>query len=100
MSEVKGMLKTYDRCGESIFLKTIGDRETDGGFTRWNKFEDAPEGWVYHSEPGTYAVTLCPMWYKNLAEARARCEKSGKCDDYLTVEVAEEMSNRFNEIPN
>lgn len=40
------------------------------------------------------------LWYKNLSEARARCEKSGKCDDYLTVEKAEEIINRFNEIPN
>lgn len=52
-------------------------------------------------ENGNESYLICGrLWYKNLAEARARCEKSGKCDDYLTVEIAEEMINRFNEIPN
>lgn len=57
MSEVKGILKTCDRCGETIFLKTIGDGEADGGFTRWNKFEEAPEGWGQRRD---IWVTLCP----------------------------------------
>lgn len=56
MSEVKGLLKTCDRCGETIFLKTIGDGEADGGYTRWNKFEAPPEGWDFHLKVGT----LCP----------------------------------------
>lgn len=34
MAEVKGMLKTCDRCGESVFLKVIGVGELDGGFTK------------------------------------------------------------------
>lgn len=45
MAETNGKLVTCDRCGKQIFLKTIGDEETDGGFTRWNKFEDFPAGW-------------------------------------------------------
>ena len=45
MAEVNGKLVTCDRCGKQIFLKTIGDEERDGGFTRWNKFEPFPEGW-------------------------------------------------------
>lgn len=45
-----------DRCGDSVFLKCIGEGETDGGYTRWNKFEADPEGWAYHSGIGK----LCP----------------------------------------
>lgn len=45
MAEVKGMMLICDRCSNSVFLKTIGDGEADGGYTRWNKFEDPPEGW-------------------------------------------------------
>lgn len=57
MSEAKGMLKTCDRCGETVFLKVIADGVTDGGYTRWNRFEDAPEGWEFwRKEIGT----LCP----------------------------------------
>lgn len=45
MAEVNGKLVTCDRCGKQIFLKTIGDEERDGDYTRWNKFEPFPEGW-------------------------------------------------------
>lgn len=56
MAEAKGLLKICDRCGETVFLKTIGDGEADGGYTRWNKFETPPEGWGYSLKVGT----LCP----------------------------------------
>lgn len=55
-TEVKGMLTTCDRCGVTCFRKCVGEGETDGGFTRWNKFEPYPDGWDYHSETGR----LCP----------------------------------------
>lgn len=56
MAEVKGKLCTCDRCGAQVFLKCTGENERDGGYTRWNTFEDYPEGWEYHSEVGR----LCP----------------------------------------
>lgn len=56
MAEVKGKLVSCDRCDTKIFLKCTGEGETDGGFTRWNKFETFPEGWEYHTEVGR----LCP----------------------------------------
>ena len=56
MAEATGLLKICDRCGETVFLKTIGDGEADGGYTRWNKFEAPPEGWDYSLKVGT----LCP----------------------------------------
>lgn len=55
-TEVKGMLTTCDRCGVTCFRKCVVEGETDGGFTRWNKFEPYPDGWDYHSETGR----LCP----------------------------------------
>lgn len=57
MAELKGMLKTCDRCGESVFLKVIGVKEMDGGFTKWSNFEDAPEGWIWHYD---MRKLLCP----------------------------------------
>ena len=51
MAEVCGKKITCDRCGKSIFLKCIGEGERDGGFTRWNKFEQRPEGWEKYEVP-------------------------------------------------
>jgi hypothetical protein len=65
MAETNGKLVTCDRCGKQVFLKCVGEGEADGGFTRWNKFENFPEGWEYHCEVGR----LCPDCngkYKNL----------------------------------
>lgn len=56
MAEQKGKLVTCDRCGETIFLKTTGEGELDGGFTRWNKFEPIPQGREHHCEVGL----ICP----------------------------------------
>lgn len=45
MAEQNGKLVICDRCGALVFLKTTGDGEADGGWTRWNKFEPFPTGW-------------------------------------------------------
>ena len=55
MARANGELRTCDRCGKTIFLKTTGDGERDGGYTRWNKFEKA-EGWTTEHDIGD----LCP----------------------------------------
>ena len=55
MARENGQLRTCDRCGKTIFLKTTGEGEQDGGFTRWNKFEEAP-CWTTEYEVGD----LCP----------------------------------------
>ena len=54
MSRVNGQMRTCDRCGKQVFLKTIGEGEADGGFTRWNNFEPA-EGWSVNKGD------LCPV---------------------------------------
>lgn len=66
MSEVKGKLQTCDRCGETIFLKTVGDGDADGGFTRWNKFEEAPEGWARRYDISSLLCPKCNKEYENL----------------------------------
>ena len=44
MSSANGQMLICDRCGAWTFLKCTGEGELDGGYTRWNEFEDAP-GW-------------------------------------------------------
>lgn len=56
MAEQNGKLVTCDRCDKMIFLKSTGEGERDGGFTRWNIFEPFPVGWEYHREVGM----ICP----------------------------------------
>jgi hypothetical protein len=77
MAEVNGKLVTCDRCRKQIFLKTIGDEEMDGGYTRWNKFEDFPEGWNMVGIPASVTmkksryVRVCPgcnETWNNIAE--------------------------------
>lgn len=55
MSSQNGKRVVCDRCGEQVFVKTIGDGEMDGGFTRWNKFDPLPNGWGYHK-----GKDMCP----------------------------------------
>lgn len=56
MSEVKGKLVSCDRCGKEHFLKLIGTKDLDGGYSRYDEFEDLPEDWLFLSQIGS----LCP----------------------------------------
>lgn len=51
-----GQLVTCNHCGTTTFLKCIGEGERDGGFTRWNNFENLPEGWSHYYD----GEDLCP----------------------------------------
>ena len=76
MAQINGRLTICDRCEEKVFSKCTGEGELDGGYTRWNKFEDLPEGWGWHSETGR----LCPKCndeYNSLIEKF----KSREADD-------------------
>lgn len=80
MGEVKGKLVTCDRCGKTVFLRTTGDGEMDGGFTRWNEFEPFPIGWDMRNDIGT----LCPKCsegYKNLLKSFMERVKDKEEDD-------------------
>lgn len=57
MSQTNGQLRTCDRCGNQVFLKCTGEREMDGGYTRWNTFDEkAAVGWSREHQIGD----LCP----------------------------------------
>ena len=45
MAKINGQIVICDRCGAQVFRRCTGDGETDGGFTRWNNFEELPAGW-------------------------------------------------------
>ena len=53
--KTNGRKITCDLCGAEIFVKTTGERELDGGYTRYNLFE-AAEGWNNTLEFGD----ICP----------------------------------------
>lgn len=65
MSEVEGKLVGCDVCGETVFLKHVGDGEGDGGFTRWRKYEKMPDGWGRSFGFGM----LCPSCSKRIKTA-------------------------------
>ena len=56
---IKGRLTKCDRCGTLLFCETNGEGEADGGYTRWNTFEESPEGWEQQRIAGKYK-SLCP----------------------------------------
>lgn len=55
MSDIKGLMRTCDRCGAWVFMKCVGEGSADGGYTRWNNFEPV-SGWDYIKDVGT----VCP----------------------------------------
>ena len=67
MSSIEGKLITCDLCGTSVFLKYLGKREADGGFTTWREYEKLPNGWNAISVRGY--DSLCPACSAQIAEA-------------------------------
>lgn len=64
--ESEGKLLGCDRCGAEVFLKLKGQKEMDGGYTRYNTFEDPPAGWFHSSDLGKRLCPDCAKEYKNL----------------------------------
>ena len=73
MSETIGKLCVCDRCGETVFLKAIAEKESDGGYTRWTEFEPFPDGWnprsvlILGNRPSVQIGTLCPVCNKGFS---------------------------------
>lgn len=80
MAEMNGRLIICDRCGETAFLKCTGEKERDGGYTRWNTFEAPPEGWGWHSETGRLCPS-CEREYTCLVEMFKNRRKEAQPDD-------------------
>ena len=67
MAEKKGKLLICDKCSATVFLECTGENERDGGYTRWNTFEEPPEGWNYVRDCETLN-RLCPKCFKKYQE--------------------------------
>lgn len=61
-----GQLLTCDRCGKAAFFRCTGEGELDGGYTRWNEFEEA-KGWSYEGCIGDLCPT-CTNEFKAMKE--------------------------------
>jgi hypothetical protein len=79
MARQNGELRTCDRCGVTKFFKTIGDCVTDGGYTRWNKFEEA-KGWTTERDIGD----LCPECSEVLENIKKKFKQ--KVDEFKNKE--------------
>ena len=60
MSATNGKRVVCDRCYAETFCKHTGTAETDGGYTRWNTFEEMPAGWEYIGNNIKGVQHLCP----------------------------------------
>ena len=56
MAEVKGKMITCNRDSNFVFLKRLVDGDTDGGFTKYERYEDLPSDWMFATQFGY----LCP----------------------------------------
>lgn len=61
----KGKMITCDRCGKTIFLEKIETRDTDGGYAKYDVYENA-EGWTH---PIGFC-DLCPICSDDLEEMK------------------------------
>lgn len=76
MSYLNGRKYFCDRCGATVFVKCCGEGETDGGYTRWNKFEPLPDGWK-----NTYDVgMLCPECSKQWNDVIDNFKRNGAAE--------------------
>lgn len=64
MATKLGKYYICDRCGTTSFCEKIGEGETDGGFTRFGKFEEA-KGWTTVYQEVSHGMRssklLCPV---------------------------------------
>lgn len=85
MSTQRGIRIECDRCGEQIFLKEleVEEKETDGGFTRWNKYkyEEKPKDWhrVYLGS-GCCSYDLCQECYSMWSDMSREFWKPSKAE--------------------
>lgn len=75
MAKVNGQLVTCDRCGKQIFRKCTGEGETDGGFTRWNTFEEMPDGWKLVAVPKSLSWGGNGNGYNDYMQVCSDCNK-------------------------
>ena len=52
MSTTFGKMLKCNRCGKERFLKYIKQDDLDGGYTKYDVYEDYPKEWLYETETG------------------------------------------------
>lgn len=62
-----GRLVTCDRCGTEIFLNRLGEKEQDGGFTKYHEYEPYPDDWE-HTLEGMDLCPTCNAYYEKMME--------------------------------
>lgn len=80
MAQKNGRLYICDRCGETTFCECNGEGERDGGYTRWNTFEEPPEGWGT-TRDCEKVFNICPSCneiYRNMIKTFERYVKVEK----------------------
>lgn len=60
-----GRLITCERCSKTLFLEQIGYDYTDGGYTKYAKYEPLPDEWDYTTQIG-YLCPECRAEYNRL----------------------------------
>lgn len=61
---INGTMEQCHRCESTVFRKHVGTGEADGGWSRWDKFEPFPDGWLYVGGVGN----LCPYCAEQFKE--------------------------------
>ena len=85
MSTKLGKYYICDRCGTTSFFEKIGEGETDGGFTRFDKFEEA-EGWN----------TVYPEASHDIGSSKLLCPECSKKYNKLMSEFFDDWRGDFN----
>lgn len=68
MSAIEGKMLTCDVCGKSIFLKFVGEREADGGYTKWREYENA-DGWSSIHVGKISLGNVCPKCFERIEKS-------------------------------
>lgn len=72
MTAIEGKMLTCDVCGKSLFLKFVGKREADGGYTKWREYENA-DGWTSVRVGKISLGNVCPKCDELLQNALLKC---------------------------
>ena len=82
---VKGMLETCARCDKTIFLKHIETCSSDGGYSKWDKFEQLPEEWSHHTGFGCLCPDCTSLLKKTLIEFYGYDKAPYWCKEYESL---------------
>lgn len=87
---VKGMLIECTRCGKTHFLERLEDGVTDGGYTKYEKYQPEPKDWLWSSEFG-YLCSECAPEFRTLIttffKGSTRLIKAWRDDNWASKQV-------------